>query len=145
MSTNYYLIRKNNIHSRSLVENALKDEDYERAKEILNEMDDGIHLGKHASGWKWAVDYHDGKYFEKSVKSFIDFIKKRTDNDEWVCIDEYRRPVTAEFIHNDIVGFSSGISMDEYLAKHPEERYIIEPKEEIVDGICRFCFYEDFS
>ena len=67
MSTNYYLIRKNNIHSRSLVENALKDEDYERAKEILNEMDDGIHLGQHASGWKWAVDYHDGKYFEKSA------------------------------------------------------------------------------
>ena len=56
MSTNYYLIRKNNIHSRSLVENALKDEDYERAKEILNEMDDGIHLGKHTAGWKWTVD-----------------------------------------------------------------------------------------
>ena len=113
MSTNYYLIRKNNIHSRSLVENALKDEDYERAKEILNEMDDGIHLGQHASGWKWAVDYHDGKYFEKSVKSFIDFIKKRTDNDEWDWRDEDRRPVTAESIHNDRVRVSGGMSMDD--------------------------------
>lgn len=145
MSTNYYLIRKNNHHSRTLVKKALKDEDFERAKEIVNELDEGIHLGKRSSGWKWAVDYHDGRYFNKSVKSFIDFIKNRTESGEWLCIDEYRRPVTVEFIYNDIVGFSNGISMDDYIAKHPEERFIIEPKEEVVDGICRFCFYEDFS
>lgn len=125
MSTRHYLFRKNNEKTRKEVEDCLVNEDFEKAKQIITEMDDGIHVGKSYSLNKWlfAVPTHQGKYYQNNRKSYLDFIRQCTESPDadYVLRDEYRRTETVADIEELIEISKNGYTKQTYFESHPEE------------------------
>lgn len=150
MSKNYYLIRKNDEKSQKEVTAHIAKKEFDEAKELIKNMDDGIHLYQIACGWKVAIDYHNGRYFDKSIESFVKFIDDSLKTGDWILEDEYGVPYdSVDIVWKDIDGFSNGMTGEESDRKHYEKygKYpfiCAGPGEEVIDNKVRFIFSEDF-
>ena len=153
MGTNYYMIRK---HSRSAIRDvseALDRKDYDDARELIDTMQYGIHLGKISAGWKFTIngwkDEADG-YYGKSIESFLDFIETMLSTGEYIVKDEYgeeSEKYDRKYFSDLIEKNKDGYSSDTYYRDYPSHRdpYTRHDDEIVLDGKARMVFYGEWS
>lgn len=91
MSTNFYLKRHITVEDRMDLIHLITANKMEEATEMLDELNESIHIGKRASGWKFRWCCHDFKYFSKSKESLIEWLKNGG-----IIEDEYHNEYTFE-------------------------------------------------
>lgn len=116
MGTNFYcrykipehkrkaFIDKVNTLSANLIEESKKELPY--FESILDDFKDyidsefntkEIHLGKRSYGWQFLWDYHNGLYFQPTLKSIEEFLS----NEDLIIYNEYREIFTLDQFFND--------------------------------------------
>ena len=133
MSTNYYLKRiptedeiaqchklldERKIEYRDVSKEADKTPCLE---DILEKMKEEIHIGKISGGWRFLFRIHDDLY-ERNIKSCLNHIQHYLDSGLWQLRDEYGRSMPVEDLEKIIRGSLNGITHEDFLQTHPEER-----------------------
>lgn len=115
-------------------------------KSILNNFlwendsrEDEIHLGKRSAGWQFLWDYHDGRYFEPTLKS----IRKFLSQPDMVIYNEYGRTLTVEqFLEDEVKDW---LYKTDKLKDGSEDNYLYWWKYYFISDGLRFAKFENFS
>lgn len=159
MGTNFYckhkipehkrkaFIDKVNTLSAKLIEESKKEVSdfepilYDFKDHIDSEFDTKeIHLGKRSYGWQFLWDYHNGLYFQPTLKSIKEFLS----NKDLIIYNEYGEMFTLDqFFNNEL---KSCLYKDENHTDGSDDSSIIQWHNHyfINDGL-RFSKFEDFS
>lgn len=117
MGTNYYIKKYMTPEQKKEVIDAINNDQYDEARDIMNEIKD-IHIGKRSAGWKFLWDANDFKYFKPTKESLIEWLKSGQ------IIDEYDQEFTFDEFWNDCLnGFWDGYDAITYKKDHPEISY----------------------
>jgi hypothetical protein len=95
MGTNYYAIPEfTRENKKDLYEN-ITLENWDKVRELIPKE---IHLGKSSCGWEFLFNHNNWKYFDKSLESLQNFLKRHKLKDEYgkeITYDEFW-----EVVHN---------------------------------------------
>ena len=117
MGTNYYIKKYMTPEQKKEVIDAINNDQYDEARDIMNEVKD-IHIGKRSAGWKFLWDANEFKYFEPTKESLIEWLKSGQ------IIDEYDQEFTFdEFWNKELDGFWDGYDAITYEKDYPERIY----------------------
>ena len=155
MGTNFYCKRINQekrdelkLKFNELYEELLKsiDDVYSNFKTILNNfiwdnenLEQEIHLGKRSYGWQFLWDYHNGIYFQPTLKSIKEFLSQ----DGIVIYNEYGEKFTLDQFINEEVGPS--LYKDKDHSDGSDNRSICWNEHYFSNDGLRFSKFEDFS
>ena len=117
MGTNYYIKKYMTPEQKKEVIDAINNDQYDEARDIMNEVKD-IHIGKRSAGWKFLWDANEFKYFEPTKESLIEWLKSGQ------IIDEYDQEFTFDEFWNDCLnGFWGGYDAITYEKDYPKRSY----------------------
>lgn len=129
MGTNYYIRRQLSQNEKYTIIQSIVNDDYEKAKIIINQKDSEVHIGKRSAGWKFLWNVNKFKYFHPNKESFIKFLKTYGQ-----IFDEYGREYSFEEFWNNEVGefLYTGLDLKSYYEEnkelykyHPEDKELI--------------------
>lgn len=134
MGTNFHIRRKLNQNEKYTIIQSIVNDDYEKARILINQEDLEIHIGKLSGGWKFLWNVHNFKYFNPTKEDFIKFLKTYGQ-----IFDEYGRKYTFEEFWDNEVGEIryTGIDLKEYydsnyeLYRHYSRKEEFEPFEKL--------------
>ena len=75
MSTNFYLKKHITSEDKKNLIDLINNDKMDEATDMMNELQECIHIGKRSSGWKFRWNCHDFKYFDPSKESLIEWLK----------------------------------------------------------------------
>lgn len=152
MGTNFYYktpLKKRDKHILHKIINTLPESDIYDLKEKLNEIEQrmSIHLGKRSYGWQFLWDYHNGNYYDASLKSIKKYLNDRNgwiqnEYDEKFTIEEFFEEIKDSLYKNE-----KHCDAYQYYQNHPEEPLyynINEHEFQSKDGL-RFSYDENFG
>lgn len=93
MGTNYYAIRKASDDLKAKIILAIKQDDFETAKNLIPEK---VHIGKSSAGWQFCFNHNDWKYFKRSLQDLEEFLSSSKITNEYgedVSSDEFWKMV----------------------------------------------------
>lgn len=115
MGINYYVVRKATEEQKEKVISLIKDNNFEIAKDELNELikDTTIHLGKSSYGWKFVFNHNNKKYYELNTKSITSFL-----NQDGIRIeDEYGKEIYLADFWKMVKEKENGLDNEQYYKK----------------------------
>lgn len=95
MGTNYYAIPQFTREDKQELLEQINKQNWDKARELIPK---DIHIGKSSCGWEFCFNHNNWQYFDKTLESFKEFLRKHTIRDEYnrdVSYDEFW-----EVVHN---------------------------------------------
>ena len=98
----------------------LDEMDFDTVRDLIDELDYRIHIGKRSAGWKFLFQIHP-QYYGPDKESIMVFLNK-SKTKEWILKNEYNEILDPEEFWQDYVeAFKDGIAQDD--AEYVNSRY----------------------
>lgn len=127
MGANYYVVKKVTEEQKEKVISLIKENNFEIAKDELNELikETKIHIGKSSYGWKFVFNHNNKKYYELNRKSIIDFINQ----DDIRIEDEYGKEIYLADFWKMVREKENGLDNEQYYTKYCIEPFTVNSSE----------------
>lgn len=148
MGTNFYYkipLKKREI--QEFKDAITEDPDFDKLESLIAFYSPRkIHLGKRSAGWQFLWDYHQGKYYEASLKSIREFLETKGG----YIVNEYGEKFSTDQFFKEIEDWlyldQSHYNLVTYYEANSEIPYKVNPaKHEFESDGLRFSKDSDFS